>query len=297
MIEARGEIAENFGGSMAEKNRTEITRSGFKPVTLRARVERKLKMFRRLTIRQLHCAIEGVDNDGTTAVLKALSGDGIGGKARKNTLDLALNRGCEGATRGDEYGLRVGIMLCLRIQVGRDPRRVRRVVRDDQYLARSGEKVNAHLSENVFLRGSYVLIARTRNNVYARNGFGAVCHGPDCLSAADGEDTLDSAQCRDRDGAPVSPGEVNATGRMRNWRRAKNYLPNASGPRRRSTHDNARNKRKTPTGNVETRTIHGMDSLAGNKPGRKFDVKIIERFALSFRKREGQVSRYDNCVK
>ena len=73
------------------------------------------------------------------------------------------------ARRRDEHGHRVDVVLGLRQQIGCDPARIGRGIREHEQLARPCEPVNAHLADEAALCRRDVAIARTDDHVDARN--------------------------------------------------------------------------------------------------------------------------------
>ena len=100
-----------------------------------------------------------------------------------------------------------GVVLRLREKVRRDPVRARRVVRDDHHLGGPGEKVDTDVAVHELFRLGDVLIARADDHVHPGHARGPVGHRGDCLSAADGEHTVDATQRRGRKDPLIAPGK------------------------------------------------------------------------------------------
>ena len=87
-------------------------------------------------------------------------------------------------------------MLGLAQHVGRRVDRIRRLVGDDEDLARPCEHVDVDMAVDLFLGQRDEDVARTRDLVDARDGLRAEGHRSDGLSAADLVDFLDAGRTR-----------------------------------------------------------------------------------------------------
>ena len=87
-----------------------------------------------------------------------------------------------------------GAVLGLGEQVGRQPVDATVPVGHDQYLARSGESVDAHLAHHLPLGLGHVGVARPHDHVAARHDGRAEGHRGDRLGAADGVQVGDAEQ-------------------------------------------------------------------------------------------------------
>ena len=126
----------------------------------------------------------------------ALAGD----VAARQGLELALHGGFDGGGEagvvGDQDGLRGGVVLGLRQQVGRQPFGIVVLVGDDQHLGRSGDGIDADRAVHLPLGGGDVGVAGADDLDHRADRLGAEGERGHRLRAADAIDLGDAGQMR-----------------------------------------------------------------------------------------------------
>ena len=193
MVGAADIVADGFGRVGAEEDRAGVADLFGK--TLRVG-DAKLQMFGRNAVGEGRRLIQIAGDDDGAVVAPARPCDG----APLQRLQLPLYRRrhsiAECGVVGDEDRLGAFVMLGLAHQIHRDPVGVVVAVGDDKDLRRSGDHVDADLSENPPLGGGDESVAGAGDLVHRRDRSGAIGERGDRLRAADAIDSLNPRQPR-----------------------------------------------------------------------------------------------------
>ncbi len=207
-----------------------------------------------------------VGREGDAAAIRQRLRDDVGAG---EGLDLAGGFGLHGfgqfARGGEQNRGGERIVFGLREEIGGDPRRVGRVVGDDDGFGGAGESVEADEAEHLPFGEGDEQAAGANDFIHTGNRLCAERHGRDCLRAADTEHFIHAGDLRggEDDGRHIAAGFA--------WRRADDDLFHACDAGRDGAHEERGGQRRRTTRHVDADTVERGDALAegaiGSLPG------------------------------
>ncbi len=166
MVAAGDIVADRFRRIAAEEDGAGIAHRGGQPLGI---VDRELEMLGRYAVDQRHRIGQFADGDDGAMARPALGGDGGALETGKLRIDRRCHRVGKAGIVGDEDGLRGGVMLGLREEIGGDPGRIVAAVGDHQYLGGAGDEIDADSAEDAALGRRDIGVAGTDDLVDRRN--------------------------------------------------------------------------------------------------------------------------------